>query len=124
MRVHEPGRVDQGPDGQLSSPRPRPRAAEARRHDRRNTSGNTGLGAAMTAAVKGYKAVFTMPDKMSGRKSTASRRSARRSSSRRRTCRATRPITTSMSPSAHGETPGSFYLDQYHSQWNIEAHEC
>ncbi len=33
-----------------------------------NTSGNTGQGVAMWAAVNGYRCVFTMPDKMSQEK--------------------------------------------------------
>lgn len=89
-----------------------------------NTSGNTGMGAAMVAAVKGYKAVFTMPDKMSQEKIDGLRAFG-----------ATVIITPTDVPGDSPdhyvnvakriaeETPNSFYMDQYHSQWNIEAHE-
>src|SRR5919204_2554642 len=33
-----------------------------------NTSGNTGMGVALWGAVKGYRCIFTMPDKMSTEK--------------------------------------------------------
>src|SRR5256885_2019165 len=36
-----------------------------------NTSGNTGMGVALWAAVRGYRCVFTMPDKMSTEKVNA-----------------------------------------------------
>src|SRR6516162_3641003 len=32
------------------------------------TAGNTGVGLAMTAAVKGYRCIFVLPDKMSSEK--------------------------------------------------------
>ncbi|HET7788141.1 MAG TPA: cysteine synthase family protein, partial [Myxococcales bacterium] len=88
-----------------------------------NTSGNTGMGVALWAAVKGYRCVFTMPDKMSAEKVNALKAFG-----------ADVVVTPTNVPAEdprsyyetakriHRETPGSFMLNQYHNPDNIEAH--
>ncbi len=88
-----------------------------------NTSGNTGQAIAMVAAVKGYKCVFTLPDKMSQEKIDAMKAYG-----------AEVIITPTDVPGDSPdhyvntakriakETPGAFYVDQYHSPWNIDGH--
>lgn len=88
-----------------------------------NTSGNTGLALAMVAAVKGYRCIFTMPDKMSQEKVNMMRSFG-----------AEVIITPTDVPgdspehyvnrakALANETPGAFYVNQYHSQDNIQAH--
>ena len=89
-----------------------------------NTSGNTGLGAAMTAAVKGYRSVFTMPDKMSQEKIDGLRAFGAEVIITPTDVPGDSPDHyVNVAKRIAAETPGSFYLDQYHSQWNIEAHE-
>lgn len=88
-----------------------------------NTSGNTGVGVAMAAAIKGYKAIFTMPDKMSQEKVNLLKSFGAE-------VVITRTDVPAGSPESYyetakriaRETPGSFYLNQYHSQDNIAAH--
>jgi cystathionine beta-synthase len=88
-----------------------------------NTSGNTGMGVALAAAVKGYKAIFTMPDKMSNEKIDLLKSFGARvvitptdvpASSPRSYYETAKRIAR--------ETPNSFYLNQYHNPENIEAH--
>ena len=88
-----------------------------------NTSGNTGVGVAMAAAIKGYRCIFTMPDKMSQEKV-----------SRLKAYGAEVVVTPTAVPADHPdsyyetakriarETPNSFLLNQYHNKENIEAH--
>jgi cystathionine beta-synthase len=87
------------------------------------TSGNTGMGLAITAAIKGYKTIFVMPDKMSEEK--------------RQNLRAfgAKVVITPTgvppdSPHSHystgarvaSETPNSFYINQYSNLSNRETH--
>jgi len=88
-----------------------------------NTSGNTGMGVALAAAVKGYRCIFTMPDKMSTEKVN-----------RLKALGAQVVVTPTNVPAEDPrsyyetakrlarETPGAFYLNQYHNPDNIEAH--
>jgi cystathionine beta-synthase len=88
-----------------------------------NSSGNTGAALAMIAAVKGYKCIITMPDKMSEEKKNLMKAFG-----------AEVVITPTDvpfdSPESYysvarriaEETPNSFYPDQYNNPVNIDSH--
>jgi cystathionine beta-synthase len=87
------------------------------------TSGNTGVGLALIAAVKGYRVVFVLPDKMSSEKIRLLRSYGARV-----------VVTPSGVPPDHPmshysvakrlarEIPGAYYPNQYENQGNPEAH--
>ncbi len=88
-----------------------------------NTSGNTGVGVALCAAVKGYKCVFTMPDKMSKEKQDTLKAFGAQVIVTPTNVAADSPESYySVAKRIASETPGSFYLNQYHNPDNIEAH--
>ncbi len=87
------------------------------------TSGNTGVGLAMAAALKGYRCIFTMPDKMSQEKVRLLKAFG-----------AEVIITPTAVPPDHpdnyvmmarriaAETPNAVLADQFYNQANPEAH--
>ncbi|GAB4328131.1 MAG: cystathionine beta-synthase [Candidatus Zixiibacteriota bacterium] len=88
-----------------------------------NTSGNTGVGVAMVAAVRGYRAIFTMPDKMSTEKINLLKAYGAKVVITPTNVPADSPDSYyETAKRIHRETPGSFYLNQYHNPDNIEAH--
>jgi len=88
-----------------------------------NTSGNTGVGVAMAAAVKGYRCVFTMPDKMSKEKQDALKAFGAQVVVTPTNVPADSPDSYySVARRLAAETPNSFYLNQYHNPDNVEAH--
>jgi cystathionine beta-synthase len=88
-----------------------------------NTSGNTGMGVALWAAVKGYRCVFTMPDKMSTEKVNALKAFGAEVVVTPTNVPAEDPLSYyETAKRIHRETPGSFMLNQYHNKDNIEAH--
>ncbi len=88
-----------------------------------NTSGNTGAAIAMIAAIKGYRAILTMPDKVSAEKQDALRAfgaevvvcpTAAAPGSPEHYVQRARAIAASL--------PGSFMINQYDNPKNAEAH--
>ena len=87
------------------------------------TSGNTGAGLAMIAAVRGYHCVFVMPDKMSTEKIA----SLKAFGARVVVCpTAVEPEDPrsyySVAKKLHADTPNSFYANQYHNMDNPGGH--
>jgi len=88
-----------------------------------NTSGNTGAAVAMTAAVKGYRCIFTMPDKMSQEKIDLLKAFGAKVVVTPTNVPPDSPLSYyETAKRIARETPGSFYLNQYHNPDNIEAH--
>jgi cystathionine beta-synthase len=87
------------------------------------TSGNTGVGLALVAAVRGYRSVFVLPDKMSAEKIRLLRAYGARV-----------VVTPSQLPPDHPmshysvakrlarEIPGAYYPNQYENSGNPDAH--
>src|ERR1051326_5224904 len=87
------------------------------------TSGNTGVGLAMAAAVKGYRTVFTMGDKQSREKQlTLKAFGARVVVCPTAVSPADPRSYYSVARKIHAETPNSVYPDQYSNQANPQVH--
>ena len=88
-----------------------------------STSGNTGLGLAMAAAVRGYRCIFTMPDKMSKEKIDMLKSYGAEVIITRTDLDHDHPESYVMvAKRVAEETPGGFYTDQYYNMNNPEAH--
>lgn len=87
------------------------------------TSGNTGMGLALVAAVRGYKAVFIMPDKMSQEKIQSLRAFGARVVVTPTNVEPDDPRSYyCVSKRIAEETPNSFYTNQYHNPDNPTTH--
>ena len=88
-----------------------------------NSSGNTGSALAMIAAVKGYRCIITMPDKMSQEKQNLMRAFGAEVVITPTDVPADSPESYySVARRLAREIPGAFYPDQYNNPMNIEAH--
>lgn len=88
-----------------------------------STSGNTGMGLALAAAVKGYKTVFTMPDKMSQEKISNLRAFGAEVIVTPTAVPHESPESyTEVAKKRVRETPNAILADQYENPKNPEAH--
>ena len=87
------------------------------------TSGNTGAGLAVAAAIKGYKCIFVMPDKMSQEKVRLLRAFGARVVVTPTAVEPDDPRSYySVSQRIVAETPNSILANQYHNPMNPAAH--
>ncbi|MCC6475512.1 pyridoxal-phosphate dependent enzyme [bacterium] len=88
-----------------------------------NTSGNTGAAMGLVAAVKGYRCVFTISDKMSKEKVDGLKVYGAKVVVCPANVEADSPLSYyETAKRIHKETPGSYYVNQYHNPINSEAH--
>lgn len=88
-----------------------------------NTSGNTGAAIAMLAAIKGYRAILTMPDKVSLEKQNALRAYGAEIIVTPTSAAPDSPLHyVNVAKRIAAETPNSFRIDQYDNPKNSEAH--
>lgn len=88
-----------------------------------NTSGNTGAAVAMIAAIKGYKAILTMPDKVSKEKQDALKAYGAEIVVTPTSAAPDSPdhyVNTALRIAS--EIPNSFRINQYNNKKNPEAH--
>jgi cystathionine beta-synthase len=89
------------------------------------TSGNTGLGLAMCASVRGYKCIFVMADKQSEEKRTALRSTGAEVVICPTDVDPEDPRSYyKVSAKLAAETPNSFFTNQYENLANVDAHYC
>jgi cystathionine beta-synthase len=87
------------------------------------TSGNTGMGLALVASLRGYSTVFVMPDKMSPEKVAGLRAFGARVVICPTAVEPDDPRSYYMTAKRIvEETPGAFYANQYHNPANPDAH--
>lgn len=88
-----------------------------------NTSGNTGAAVAMIAAIRGYKAILTMPDKVSKEKQNALKAFGAEIIVTPTSAAPDSPDHyVNMAIRLAEETPNSFRINQYDNLKNPEAH--
>jgi cystathionine beta-synthase len=87
------------------------------------TSGNTGAGLAMVAAIRGYKTVFVLPDKQSEEKRAALRAYGAKVVVTPTNVEPDDPRSYyKVSRRLADETPNAYYANQYHNPSNPKAH--
>src|SRR5574341_1570789 len=87
------------------------------------TSGNTGLGLAMVAAVRGYRAVFCMPDKVTSEKVNLLKAFGAEVLLSPTAVPPESPESYySVAKRVAAERPGAFLTNQYHNPANPGAH--